>query len=168
MPQDDDYLLRGELRRVNVVKVVRKAVADVPENDQAPVQDSSERIQQARGEVTQARGGGSINIDEEAGDWIKKVRDSGGGLTIGPEDGIIAVPEGASERMEKEPVEEETPVDDAPKSIDDVRALGKEALAQTFEEEDEEVEGAINKTLFAIRQFMAGIERSLSERRKHD
>ena len=172
MPQHDDFLLRGALRRLQVVDVVRRAVPDVgngddteavPENVQ---QDVQAPVQQARGEVTQARGGNKIKIDEEARDWIKVVRDGGGGLMIGPEDGIIAVPEGASERTEKEPVVEDEP-DDEPKTVDDVRALGREELAQTFEDE-EEVDGAIQKTLFAIRQLMAGVERRFVERRKHD
>jgi len=168
MPQSDDFLLRGALRRLQVIP--RNIQVDVPEDDQGDVpeignEDVPEDIQQARGEVKQARGGVTLNIDEEAGDWIKKVRDGGGGLTIGPDDGIIAVSEGPSERMEKEPVEEEK-VEDEPKTVDDMRALGREALAAPAEEE--EVEGAIQKTMMAIRQFMAGVERSLFERRKHD
>lgn len=175
MPQQDDFLLRGALRRLQVVDVVRKAVPEAGNGDDTEAvpesvqQDVQAPIQQARGEVTQARGGVSINIDEEAGDWIKKVRDGGGGLMIGPEDGIIAVPEGPGERTEREPGEEE-PVEDEPRSVDDVRTLGREEIAQTFEdeEEEEEVQGAIQKTLFAIRQLMAGVERRFVERRKHD
>ncbi len=168
MPQQDDYLLRGALRRVQIVDVIRKAV---PEDSEQIAEDVSEDVQepvQARGDASQARGGVSIDIDVEARDWIKTVRDAGGGLSIGPEDGIIAVPEGPGERAEKEPVEEE-PVEQEPKTVDDMRALGREELAfdKDEEEEEEEVEGAIQKTMLAIRQLMAGVERRFSERRKH-
>jgi len=169
MSQHDDFLLRGALRRLQIIprniKVdgrddVQGSVPEVGnENDTGDVQED---VQQERGEVTQARGGVSINIDEEAGDWIKKVRDGGGGLMIGPDDGIIAVPEGPGER---EPVEKE-PVESEPETVDDIRKLGRDALASPAEEE--EVEGAIQKTMFAIRQLMAGVERRFSERRKHD
>jgi hypothetical protein len=165
MSQNDDYLLRGALRRLQIIP--RNIKVDDPEGVQGDVPEvgngnDTGGVQQERGEVTQERGGVSINIDEEAGDWIKKVRDDGGGLTIGPDDGIIAVPEGPGER---EPVEEE-PVESEPETVDDIRKLGRDALASPAEEE--EVEGAIQKTMFAIRQLMAGVERRFSERRKHD
>ena len=167
MSQDDDYLLRGALRRLQIIP--RNIKVDGPEDVQGDVPevgngddtgDVQEDVQQERGEVTQARGGVSINIDEEAGDWIKKVRDGGGGLMIGPDDGIIAVPEGPGER---EPVEEE-PVESEPETVDDIRKLGRDALASPAEEE--EVEGAIKKTMLAIRRLMSGVERTL--RRDHD
>ncbi len=167
MSQDDDYLLRGALRRLQIIP--RNIKVDGPEGVQGDVPevgngndtgDVQEDVQQERGEVTQARGGVSINIDEEAGDWIKKVRDGGGGLMIGPDDGIIAVPEGPGER---EPVEEE-PVESESETVDDIRKLGRDALASPAEEE--EVEGAIKKTMLAIRRLMSGVERTL--RRDHD
>lgn len=175
MSQNDDYLLRGALRRLQIIP--RNIKVDGPEDVQGDVpevgnvddtgdvqedvqQDVQEDVQQERGEVTQARGGVSINIDEEAGDWIKKVRDGGGGLMIGPDDGIIAVPEGPGER---EPVEEE-PVESEPETVDDIRKLGRDALASPAEEE--EAEGAIKKTMLAIRRLMSGVERAL--RRDHD
>ena len=171
MSQNDDFLLRGALRRLQIIprniKVdgredVQGSVPEVGrKDDTGDVQeDVQEDVQQERGEVTQARGGVSINIDEEAGDWIKKVRDGGGGLTIGPDDGIIAVPEGPGER---EPVEEE-PVESEPETVDDIRKLGRDTLESPAEEE--EVEGAIKKTMLAIRRLMAGVERTL--RRDHD
>ena len=167
MSQNDDYLLRGALRRLQITP--RNIRVDDPDGVQGDVPevgngddtgDVQEDVQQERGEATQARGGVSINIDEEAGDWIKKVRDGGGGLTIGPDDGIIAVPEGPGER---EPVEEE-PVESEPETVDDIRKLGRDALASPAEEE--EVEGAIKKTMLAIRRLMSGVERTL--RRDHD
>lgn len=167
MSQDDDYLLRGALRRLQIIprniKVdgredVQGSVPEVGHKDDTG--DVQEDVQQERGEVTQSRGGVSINIDEEAGDWIKKVRDGGGGLMIGPDDGIIAVPEGPGERgqVEEEPVESE------PETVDDIRKLGRDALASPAEEE--EVEGAIKKTMLAIRRLLSGVERTL--RRDHD
>ena len=167
MSQHDDYLLRGALRRLQIIprniKVdgredVQGSVPEVGQRDDNG--DIQEDAQQERGEATQSRGGISLHIDEEAGDWIKKVRDGGGGLMIGPDDGIIAVPEGPSER---EPVEEE-PVESEPETVDDIRKLGRDALASPAEEE--EVEGAIKKTMLAIRRFMSGVERTL--RRDHD
>jgi len=167
MSQHDDYLLRGALRRLQIIprniKVdgredVQGSVPEVGRKDDTG--DVPEDVQQERGEATQARGGVSINIDEEAGDWIKKVRDGGGGLMIGPDDGIIAVPEGPGER---EPVEEE-PVESEPETVDDIRKLGRDALASPAEEE--EVEGAIKKTMLAIRRLMSGVERTF--RRDHD
>ena len=167
MSQNDDYLLRGALRRLQIIP--RNIKVDGPEDVQGDVPevgngddtgDVQESVQQERGEVAQARGGVSINIDEEAGDWIKKVRDGGGGLMIGPDDGIIAVPEGPGER---EPVEEE-PVESEPETVDDIRKLGRDALASPAEEE--EVEGAIKKTMLAIRRLLSGVERTL--RRDHD
>lgn len=167
MSQQDDFLLRGALRRIQVVG--RKFKKDVQEDVQKDVPEVGNRddtgdvqppVQQAKGDVTQARGGMSINVDEEAGDWIKVVRDGGGGLTIGPEDGIIAVPEGPAERA---PVEEDV-IESEPKTVDDIRALGREALVSPAEEE--EVGGAISRTMMAIRQLMAGVERTL--RRDHD
>lgn len=167
MSPNDDYLLRGALRRLQIIP--RNINVDGPEGVQGDVPevgngndtgDVQEDVQQERGEVTQARGGVSINIDEEAGDWIKKVRDGGGGLMIGPDDGIIAVPEGPGERG---PVEEE-PVESEPETVDDIRKLGRDALASPAEEE--EVEGAIKKTMLAIRRLLSGVERTL--RRDHD
>ena len=167
MSQRDDYLLRGALRRLQIIP--RNIKVDGPEDVQGSVPEVGRKddtgdvqppVQQAKGEVTQARGGMSINVDEEAGDWIKVVRDGGGGLTIGPENGIIAVPEGPGER---EPVEEES-IESEPETVDDIRKLGRDALASPAEEE--EVEGAIKRTMLAIRRLMTGVERTL--RRDHD
>ncbi len=167
MSPRDDYLLRGALRRLQIIP--RNIKVDGPEDVQGDgpevgreddTGDVQPPVQQAKGEVAQARGGMSINVDDEAGDWIKVVRDGGGGLTIGPEDGIIAVPEGPGER---EPVEEEI-IESEPKTVDDIRKLGRDALASPAEEE--KVEGAIKRTMLAIRRLMTGVERTL--RRDHD
>jgi hypothetical protein len=173
MSQKDDFLLRGALRRVQIVDVMRADVPEIGQGDdtEAVPDDVPEDVQestpqQARGEATQARGGFTINVDEEAKDWIKVVRDGGGGLTIGPEDGIIAVPEGASERDEQEPVKEDVEKPE-PETIDDIRKMGRDALDGKEEDTEEEVEGAINRTMMAIRRLMVGVEKSLFERRKH-
>lgn len=169
MSQKDDFLLRGALRRVQIVDVMRADVPEIGQGDdtEAVPEDVQESVpQQARGEATQARGGFTINVDEEAKDWIKAVRDGGGGLTIGPEDGIIAVPEGASERDEQEPAKEDA-IEPEPETVDDIRKMGRDALDGKEEDTEEEVEGAINRTMMAIRRLMVGVEKSLFERRKH-
>lgn len=177
----DDYVRRGALRRIQVIR------QDVPEDVQqdirqpdAPDQAIPANLKPDKPQAKQPpapeqrRGGFTINVDEEAADWIKAVRDAGGGLTIGPEDGVIAIPDGGPRPKgfkdsllspEPEPEPEE---DIFPKSLDELREMGRQTLENPLGDENEdELESAIQRTMLTIKSYLAKVEQSIW-RRKHE
>lgn len=200
----DDTKMRGAMRRVQVIRQVvpEDVPQDIPEDVQQdapqdapkdittpkPVKKQSsspfpEKLSAGEpamkeGPTEQKRGGFVLKIDEEAGDWIKQVRDAGGGITMGPKDGVIAIPSGGPRPkgflrgMLSPKKEEEMPEDIFPKSFDEMKEKGREAMKDPFgagaEEEDRQVENAIQKAMTSIRGLMNNIDRSLYGRRQDD
>lgn len=184
---DDDFLLRGSLRRVQVVRQV------VPDDDESaesaesaeklpitqgpgaetaeklpipPVQ-SAENAQSADEDVqpdAESEGRFVIKIDEEAPNWIQEVREAEGGLTAGPADGVIAKPTGVSdERFAARPEEPEAVEEEPPKTLDEFRAEGRKILDG---EADDEFEAEVQKSMGMIKRLMANVERSLFGRKQ--
>ena len=120
-------------------------------------------------ELKQLRGGFVLKIDDVAGNWIRAVRDAGGGITMGPKDGIIAVPAGGPRvkgfvgdlmKPQEEPEPEQAMY---PKDLEEMKEMGRQALEQPAEEE-QEFEQAVQKSLGAIRRLMAQVERTIRRR----
>jgi len=182
---DDDFLLKGSMRRV---QVVRQAVRDDESAESAqsadklpitqgpgaesaeklPISDaqSAESAENVDENVQQDGNGGRfvIKIDEESPNWIQEVRESGGGLTAGPADGVIAKPSGVSdERFATRPEEPEEEEEEPPKTLDEFRAEGRKILDG---EADEEFEAEVQKAMGAIKRMMVRVEKSLFGRKQ--
>ena len=192
---NDDFLLRGSLRRIQVVRqFVREDDEsaknaenadklpitqgnDVENADKLPISDVQiaenaenvdEDVQQGvSSEGVDSGEGGSdfvIKIDEESPNWIQEVRESGGGLTAGPADGVIAKPSGVSdERFAARPEEPEPEEEEPQKTLDEFRAEGRKILDG---EADEEFEAEVQRTMGALQRLMANVERSFGWWRK--
>ena len=172
---DDDFLLRGSLRRIQVVRqFVREddesaESAESAEKLPIPPVESAESAQSAdedvqpgvSGDVDEEGEGGKfvIKIDEEAPNWIQEVRESGGGLTAGPANGVIAKPSGVSdERFATRPEEPEPEEEEPPKNLDEFRAEGRKILDG---EADDEFEAEVQRTMGALQRLMTKVEQSL-------
>jgi len=180
---DDDFLLRGSLRRVQVIRqFVREddesaesaeklpiTQGEQPESaEKVPISDaqSAESAENVDENVQQDGDGGRfvIKIDEEAPNWIQEVREAEGGLTAGPADGVIAKPSGVSdERFATRPEEPEEEEEEPPKTLDEFRAEGRKILDG---EADDEVEAEIQKAMGTIERLMATVERNLFGRKQ--
>lgn len=195
----DDYRFSGPLRRVVVIKQKPPVEEDVQEVVQENVQEDVQEVvsmdQQPQGEpfggqpleatkptgeakeLRQLRGGYVLKIDEESGNWIKMVRDAGGGITMGPKDGVIAVPDGGPRvkgfiRDMLKPQEEPEPEQAVyPKDFDEYLEAGRKVLENPLGDEEDEFESAVEKAMGSIRNLMANVERAIYERRsgrKHE
>ncbi len=187
---NDDFLLRGSLRRVQVVRqLVREddesaesaesaeklpitQGADAQSAEKVPFSpaesaQSAENVEQDVQPGVQQDGDGGrfvIKIDEEAPNWIQEVRESGGGITAGPADGVIAKPSGVSdERFATRPEEEEEEEEEPPKDLDEMRAEGRKILDG---EADDEFEAEVQKAMGMIKRLMTSVERSLFGRKQ--
>lgn len=186
MMANDDFILRGSMRRVQVIRQV------VPDDDEsAESAESAEKLPITQGEQpesaeklpispaqsaesaknveqggeTDERGGRFvIKIDEESPNWIQEVREVGGGLAAGPADGVIAKPTGVSdERFATRPEEEDAVEEEPPRTLDDFRAEGRRILDG---EADDEFEAEVERTMGYVKRLMVNIERSLFGRKQ--
>lgn len=135
----DNYTGRGRFKRAQIVR------QDVREDVQQPVRQN----------VRQLRRVPSIAIDDLAGNWIAEVREAGGGLTLGPKDGVVAMPDKASQAEQGQQVE--------PSSGG---GFVKELIGAGESPEEEEVVEAVGNVERAVREFVQGISAVL--RRDHD
>ncbi len=183
---NDDYLLKGSLRRVQVVRGNTEAEVEETRKliDSDDKQDASDKTaeklpitQEKETETAEkppavddekddggAQGGKFvIQIDEEASNWIQEVRETGEGLAGGPDDGVIAKPSGVtSERFATLPEESEPEKDEPPKSLDDFRAEGRKILDG---DADDEFETEVQRTMGALSRLMARVEKSIFRRK---
>lgn len=185
---NDDFLLKGSLRRV---QVVRQFVRD--DDESAESAESAEKLPITQGEQPESaeklpispaqsaesaenveqgvqqdgdRDGGRfvIKIDEEAPNWIQEVREVGGGITAGPADGVIAKPTGVSdERFATRPEEPEEEEEEPPRDLDEFREEGRRILDG---EADDEFEAEVERTMGTLKRLMVNVERSLFGRKR--
>ena len=188
---DDDFLLRGSLRRIQVVRqFVREddesaesaesaeklpitqgpgaesaeKLPILPVESAESAQSADENVQSGVPQDVQRGGRFIIKIDEEAPNWIQEVRESGGGLTAGPANGVIAKPSGVSdERFATRPEEPEPEEEEPQKTLDEFRAEGRKILDG---EADEEFEAEVQRTMGALQRLMAKVERSMFGRKQ--
>lgn len=179
---DDDFLLKGSMRRV---QVVRQAVRDDESAEsaqsadkvpitQGPGAESAEKLPisdaqsaesaESAENVDESGSKFVIKIDEESPNWIQEVRELGGGLTAGPADGVIAKPSGVSdERFATRPEEPAPEEEEPPKTLDEFRAEGRKILDG---EADEEFEAEVQKAMGALKRMMVRVEKSLFGRKQ--
>ncbi len=183
---NDDFLLKGSLRRVQVVRQFVRDDDESAENaesaekvpitqgpgaesaEKLPIPDaqSAESAENVEQNVQQDGDGGRfvIKIDEESPNWIQEVREVGGGLAAGPADGVIAKPSGVSdERFATRPEEPEEEEEEPPKTLDEFRAEGRKILDG---EDDEEFEAEVERTMGTLKRLMVNVERSLFGRKQ--
>ena len=129
----DDYTRKGRFKRAQVIR------QDIQEDDQQPVQQNARQLARVP----------TIAIDELAGNWIKEVREAGGGMTLGPKDGVVAMPENTEGQAQPEN-----------------GGFIRDMLGGEPEPEEEEVAEAVENVERAVREFVRGIVRRFG--RNHD